>query len=167
MSSDDEPDEVSSDIWLIFCHYALRGNPLEPSAISVKQFTSFTNECGITGMGNVLEADVAVAFKAEVGPGGKMTFTNFLNTVAALAQRVYPSLGIEEAFQRLMADQILEFAARLAPEAVNLAEVAPLYRRFGKGLKQIFQYYASEASGEHKEGATASPASSKFNSRMN
>ena len=87
--------------------------------------------------------------------------------VQQLAQKLHPDLAMGAAFERLMAEQILQYSARLAPAPVDVSVVAALYRRFSKSLKQIFQYYASEASGEHKEGAAACRTSSKLNSRAN
>ena len=54
--------------------------------LQVKQFSSFASECGIAGDDGLLLADVTVAFKGEVGPGGKMTFTGFLNTLVMVRQ---------------------------------------------------------------------------------
>jgi hypothetical protein len=88
-------------------------------------------------------------------------------THTQLAQRIHPEMTLDRAFQSLMTERILEYSQRLSPEPIEMGSVSHLYRRFGKSLKRIFQYYASEASGEHKDGVSASAASSQFNSRMN
>ena len=80
---------------------------------------------------------------------------------------MYPDQAQDAAFQRLMGDQILQYAARLAPQEVDVEDVAVLHKRVSKSLKQLFQYYASEASEEQKETVAACAASSQFNPRMN
>lgn len=58
-----------------------------PTLSKVKQYTTFANECNIVAADCLTEAEVQLTFKSEHGPGSKMTFTGFLNTLAGVRRR--------------------------------------------------------------------------------
>ena len=99
------------------------------------------------------EADVQVVYTAEVkrlDRGGlqKMNYNDFLTALMKLAIRVYPrSRTVDEAFQRLLMDNVLPLASRRCPDNVAAIlqheDVQRLFEYYGEALEQIFQFYAS------------------------
>lgn len=65
-----------------------------------------------------------------------------------LSIRVYPrSASVDDAFQRLLMDNVLPFASRRTPDNVDAflenADVQRLYEYYREALEQIFFFYAS------------------------
>lgn len=57
---------IDTELFNIFTYYSLHGDPLDPEHMRASQLTRLARDCQIVGPGLLLEADVAVAFQAEV-----------------------------------------------------------------------------------------------------
>ncbi len=57
---------IDTELFNIFTYYALHGDPLDPEHMRASQLTRLSRDCQIVGPGLLMEADVAVAFQAEV-----------------------------------------------------------------------------------------------------
>ena len=82
---------------------------------------------------------IQVVYTAEVkrvdrGGMQKMDYNDFLTALMKLAIRVYPrSKGVDEAFQRLLMDNVLPLASRCAPpchEGIRYCRAPPCCRGF-------------------------------------
>jgi hypothetical protein len=82
------------------------------------QFLKLCRDCQLFGTTALSEADVYVAYTAEVKrknrPGVKvMTYNDFLTALMKLSYKVYPdSASIDDSFQRLLMENILPLASR-------------------------------------------------------
>lgn len=118
------------------------------------------------------EADVNVAYTAEVtragkvaaGAGGdrrKCNFNDFLTVLMKLAIKVYPrSKSVDDAFQRLLMDNVLPLASRRAPDDISMFlendDVRRLAEYYGDALEQIFSFYATADKRTHAQIASLS-----------
>ena len=57
---------IDAELFHIFTYYSLHGDPLDPEHIRASQLIRLARDCQMVGPGLLLEADVAVAFQAEV-----------------------------------------------------------------------------------------------------
>lgn len=95
----------------------------------------------------------------------RMNYHDFLTATMKLAVKVFPeSKSVDEAFQRILVNNVLPKAWRRNPEPVDAIlddpDVQTLYQRFADALEQIFQFYASCTIGD-EEGRTIQRASPK------
>jgi len=155
---------IEEELWNIFTYYTLHGNPLDPEHIRASQFVKLTRDCQIIGTTlseaeiPLTEADINVAYTAEVtradkiaGKGSdrkKMNYNDFLTVLMKLAVRVYPrARTVDDAFQRLLMDNILPLASRRRPDAVDMFimndDVNRLFDYYREALEQIFAFYAT------------------------
>ena len=89
-----------------------------------------------------------------------MNYSDFLTILMKLSAKVYPrSRSKDEAFQRLLQDNVLPLAARRCPDSVALLleneDVAKLFDFYAPALEQIFSFYATNDKRAH-HGAGAS-----------
>lgn len=151
---------VEQEIWNIFTFYTLHGNPLDPEHIRATQFVKLCKDCQIIGSTiseadpPLTEADVQVTYTAEVkrtdrvGTLQKMNYNDFLTALMKISIKVYPrSKTVDDAFQRLLMDNVLPLAARRAPVSVEPylenEDVSALFGYYSDALEQIFQFYAT------------------------
>ena len=78
----------------------------------------------------------------------KMHYNDFLTALMKLSIRVYPrSRTVDEAFQRLLMDNLLPLASRRCPDDVSMFmendDVARLFEYYSDALEQMFQFYAT------------------------
>lgn len=93
----------------------------------------------------------------------QMNYNDFLTCLLKLAVKVYPrSRSSDEAFQRLLVDNIIPLASRRCPENISFylsnAEVVALYDTFKDALEQIFAYYATNDKRAHAPGGARASA---------
>lgn len=123
----------------------------------------------------LLEADIQVAYTAEVkradrstaptssgggafgsggsgGSGGvalqKMNYNDFLTALMKISIKVYPrSRTVDEAFQRLLMDNVLPLASRRVPDNIDMfleaEDVQRLFAYYSDALEGIFTFYAT------------------------
>ena len=95
-----------------------------------------------------------VVYTAEVkrsdhsGTMKKMHYNDFLTALMKLSIRVYPrSRTVDEAFQRLLMDNLLPLASRRCPDNVSMFlendDVCRLFDYYSDALEQMFQFYAT------------------------
>lgn len=77
-----------------------------------------------------------------------MNYNDFLTVLMKLAVRVYPrARTVDDAFQRLLMDNILPLASRRRPDAVDMFimndDVNRLFDYYREALEQIFAFYAT------------------------
>jgi hypothetical protein len=130
------------------------------------QFVKLSRDCQILGSTlseadpPLTEADVQVSYTVEarrMGKGGtkKMNYNDFLTALMKLGVKVYPrSRTTDDAFQRLLMDNILPLASRRCPDNVDMfmenADVCRLYDYYYDALQQIFNFYASHDKTTHR-----------------
>lgn len=112
-------------------------------------------DCRIVGGTGVREADVNVAYTAEVRRKDRkgiqrMTYNDFLTSLMKLSTKVYPKApSVDDAFQQLLMEHVLPLASRRVPDNIevflNNEEVQAMYEYYADALEQIFQFYASTA----------------------
>lgn len=146
---------VEQELWNIFTFYTLHGNPLDPEHLRSTQFLKLAKDCQIIGTTSVTEADTYVAYTAEVKRKQRvgikrMNYNDFLTALMKLSTKVYPECRtIDDAFQRVLMENILPLASRRCPDSVDLyledTEVSKLFLYYEDAIKQIFQFYASQA----------------------
>ena len=90
----------------------------------------------------------------------RMNYSDFLTALMKLSVKVYrDALTVDDAFQRLLMENVLPLASRRCPDAVDVfledEEVAPLFAYYADAMLAIFQFYASN--GEVKAKARAAP----------
>lgn len=115
--------------------FTWHSHPLSLRLLSqASQFIKLCRDCQV--MGSTLseaspplgEADVQVTFTAEVkrtakplSQGQKMDYHDFLTALMKLSVKVYPSArSVDEAFQRLLMENVLPLASRRSPDRVDM-----------------------------------------------
>ena len=93
-------------------------------------------------------------------PPLQMNYNDFLTCLLKLAVKVYPrSRSSDEAFQRLLVDNIVPLASRRCPENIDFymhnAEVVHLFETFKDALEGIFTYYATNDKRAHAGSGAA------------
>eukprot|EP01138_Halocafeteria_seosinensis_P012121 gb/GECG01012389.1/.p1 GENE.gb/GECG01012389.1/~~gb/GECG01012389.1/.p1 ORF type:complete len:448 (+),score=40.15 gb/GECG01012389.1/:1-1344(+) len=158
-----DSQSVERELWNIFTFYTLAGAATDPEHLRATQFVRFGRDVGLIGPNQVseaeeplLEADLHVAYTAEVKRPNRsgmhrMNYNDFLTVLMKLSVRVYPSArSIDEAFQRLLMENVLPSAWRRNVEPVDDVlydpDVQRLYAFFRDALEQIFQFYATNPS---------------------
>lgn len=147
---------VEAELWNIFTFYTLHGDPLDPEHMRATQLVKLARDTQIVGHTDVTEADLNVAYTAEVKRKNRtgikrMTYSDFLTAMMKISAKVYPdSVTIDDAFQKLLMENILPLASRRCPDAVDVfledEEVNALFGYYADAMQQIFQYYASMGS---------------------
>lgn len=149
---------VEKELWNIFTYYSLHGDPLDPEHMRATQFIKMCRDCQVMGTTlseaspPLMEADIQVTFTAEVKKADKtnqkMHFNDFLTALMKISVKVYPaSRSVDEAFQRLLMENILPLASRRCPDKVDMflenEDIQRLFEYYADALAQIFQFYAT------------------------
>lgn len=93
----------------------------------------------------------------------QMNYNDFLTCLMKLSVKIYPrSRSRDEAFQRLLMDNVLPLAARRCPESVEFylenAEVRSIFHTYKDALEQIFAFYASNDKRQEGSRGASGPA---------
>ena len=96
-------------------------------------------------------------------PPAQMNYSDFLTCLMKLSAKVFPrSRSKDEAFQRLLMDNILPLAARRCPDSVELflenEDVAKLFDFYAGALEQIFSFYATNDKRAHAANTASASA---------
>jgi hypothetical protein len=92
-----------------------------------------------------------------------MNYNDFLTCLMKLSARVYSrSRSVDEAFQRLLMDNILPLASRRCPDSVDMflenEDVKKLFDYYSEALEQIFAFYATSDRRTHASMASGGGA---------
>ena len=134
-------------------------NPLEPTALTSRQFLKLAKETQLVLTARELaEARIAVASQLAEGElfqcvgrkGVALTFTDFLVVLSRLAPKFHPRIDSTFAFQKVLLENVLPLAQRRNVVSVDdvLAENEVenlLGQQFASGLDKIFDWYAGIA----------------------
>lgn len=93
----------------------------------------------------------------------QMNYADFLTCLMKLSAKVFPrSRSKDEAFQRLLQDNILPLAARRCPDSVELFlendDVQKLFEFYSGALEQIFSFYATNDKRAHSANTAGASA---------
>ncbi len=164
---------VDAELWRIFTFYSLHYDANQPDIWKITPFVRFAKDCQITGpkfMVSELELEIVRLARSKrkimrgttALRGGKdfestntvtITFSDFVQLLEVVAQRVYPSSSANGAnsmvaLRRLMLENVLLMASRRAPKVrgvdVNQQDEAAMVvvrDTYAKTLMGIFKYY--------------------------
>lgn len=165
------PLSIQEELWNIFSYYSLHGNPRDPSRINATQFYNFCRDCMVFDSSMtelaVTQAQVQLTFAAQVrnlkeasknqtlATTGRLTYTEFLTCLVALARKCYPSADDTQAsMQQLLMDNILPLASRrkAAKDCPVLrevkkfsADIQAIKDHYHAPLESLFHYFATDS----------------------
>ena len=162
-------------LFQVFSFYALRGNPLEPWYIKASQWKMFCRKCKFTEGTGLQDAQMLVYYtsftdssqrKLEERHAGrmrttnakKMNFSDFLEALAHIAEKVFPYDDRQTAFAKIINERVLKHAGARSEFdiefALNDPGVQAMKEDYSPSLKQVFQFYAGvcQTSGSTNNG---------------
>lgn len=172
---------INEELWNIFTYYSLHGTMTDPFHLTTSQLSKLCKETLLFNKKSVEKAldskhcHVLVRETSYKRSGGGETsaakhslflnFANFLDVLAELGTLCYPSSdSVEDAFESILMNNILPFAARRSRDilefyVVENIEVATIFTYYEKPLQKIFAYYAADSAspdGTKKSNITVS-----------
>jgi len=185
---------IYEELWNIFTYYSLHGTLSDPFHMNASQLQKLCKDALIftkKGVEAVLDAKHCQVLVREVSfqhakktaeatvakrrgvasPVPKsyhqlfLNFPNFLEVVAIIGQKCYPSAtGREDAFEAILMNNILPFSCRRARDVLEYyvdenIEVATIINYYERPLTKIFAFYASDSAspdGTRKSNFSAS-----------
>ena len=142
---------VDKLLWDVFTEYNLRGNPLEPTRMSLGNFRTFCKDCRI--FERISKAEIEVMFSQELSKqekkGKTLLYSRFLELLARVAKKLFQKLQneIEVALQEFIASYILPNAKKRRSLLANLEdalkdnEVGKLRVEFEPSIRDLMRKY--------------------------
>jgi hypothetical protein len=169
-------DTVEEELWNIFSHYALHGNPRDPSKMPCSQFLKLCRDTLVLDHTMtdrpLTQADIQLICTAELrnksagtAPhSDRLEYTQFLSCLLRVALKCYPNAkNSEDSMQQLLMDNVLPLASRRKPVALNSflnqPPVEQLFRYYEDAFAEIYRFYA--ASSEVKSRSITQTTSGK------
>lgn len=147
---------LEEELWKIFTNYALHGNPLEPTMMSVQQFIRLCRETQLVSSArDAAQAQIAVTAQLSRGAtarrqgkrGSALSFTDFVEAIGRLARAVAEDDEKEIAAENALLEHVLPLAGRRQVSMIDdvMVDVADVLEDFSAGLDDIFVWYARRA----------------------